>query len=171
MAKVNDDSVLISGPFSTEMIRVLLRLGVLELTFSKVNGDDRFMECTLNRHFLPGKDETRMPTRKFSSPDTIVVWDIEKNDWRSLNVDAIRFNYIRFHTIDETVDEPRKRVQITFTLEGNADEVDDLDFPDFEDLKIRFEEVMDDAGWHLDVGYEDLDWQYDVSSIVVTKLD
>lgn len=71
--------------------REKLRKHVCEVTFTKKNGDERTMICTLHPEFMPDQEYTGD-----TDPDDplITVLDIEANGWRSFNVDKIsNFEY------------------------------------------------------------------------------
>ena len=67
-----------------------LKRNVLTINFTKVNGDERVMNCTLHESMLP--EPTKESTKK-ENPDVIAVWDIDNNGWRSFRVDSV--NYIK----------------------------------------------------------------------------
>jgi hypothetical protein len=63
----------------------LLRKGICEVTFTKVNGERRVMPCTLKEDLLPpasNKDETR----KSKDNNLISVWCTDKQAWRSFKL-------------------------------------------------------------------------------------
>ena len=60
---------------------------ILIVTFTKVNGDERVMKCTLNPKFLP--EMGGLPT-KAQNKDVMPVWDLEALDWRSFRIDSIK---------------------------------------------------------------------------------
>jgi len=62
-----------------------LQKKVMRVTFTKVNGEERVMDCTLQEHFLP---ETDSNNRK-ENEEVLPVWDIDKGEWRSFRLDAI----------------------------------------------------------------------------------
>lgn len=79
-----------------------LRKNVLEVTFTKINGDQRVMRCTLDPRYMPPKMESEnvQEANKYNreNPDVIAVWDIQNNGWRSFRVDSI--SYIQHvHTV------------------------------------------------------------------------
>lgn len=65
---------------------------VLEVTFTKVNGDNRVMECTLIPEMLPlvveSKIDDTKTTRKVNEK-TISVWDLNAKGWRSFRVENV----------------------------------------------------------------------------------
>jgi len=68
-----------------------LHKGICTVRFTKANGEDRTMQCTLHPSYLP---ETQILTEKQNTnPQTITVWDIEQKGWRSFRVESVeRFN-------------------------------------------------------------------------------
>lgn len=70
-----------------------LSRGVCEVQFIKHNGEQRTMRCTLN--------ESRIPPFQFKAfkqtdkEDNVIVWDVDKNDWRQFNVSSILPNGFR----------------------------------------------------------------------------
>jgi len=61
---------------------------ILEVTFTKVNGDKRIMNCTLIEGIAPAittviKEDA--PERKVNL-DTMSAWDIDARGWRSFRV-------------------------------------------------------------------------------------
>ena len=72
-----------------------LRKNVLEVTFTKVNGEERVMRCTLDPRYMPPKMESEnvQEANKYNrdNPDVIAVWDIQNNGWRSFRVDSVSY--------------------------------------------------------------------------------
>lgn len=62
-----------------------LEQAVVEVTFKKVNGDERIMNCTLQKKIIPETD----PANKKNNDEIIPVWDIEKRAWRSFRLDSV----------------------------------------------------------------------------------
>ena len=67
-----------------------LREGVCRVTFTKKNGEERVMDCTLNMSSVP---EDKMPKGTGSNngdvSEIIKVYDIENEGWRSFRVDSV----------------------------------------------------------------------------------
>ena len=57
----------------------------MRITFTKVNGDERIMDCTLQEHMIP---ETSGSNRK-ENEEVLPVLDINKGEWRSFRVDSV----------------------------------------------------------------------------------
>ena len=62
-----------------------LQKQVMNVTFTKVNGEERVMECTLQEHMIP---ETNPANRK-ENEEVLPVFDIDKGSWRSFRLDSI----------------------------------------------------------------------------------
>ena len=75
-------------------IRNMLHHGVCEVTFTKVNGEERVMPCTLQGDLLPVVSVEKLKEdRRPSNPDNLSVWCTDKNEWRSFriaNVTSVR---------------------------------------------------------------------------------
>jgi len=59
----------------------------MKVVFTKVNGEERTMLCTLHESVLP---EPMVSSTRKVNPDTISVWDTENDDWRSFRIDSIK---------------------------------------------------------------------------------
>lgn len=60
---------------------------VLSVTFTKANGEERVMRCTLQSKYLPESEVSENKRKK--NDDIIVVWDVDKDTWRSFRVDSV----------------------------------------------------------------------------------
>jgi hypothetical protein len=73
-------------------LQTQLQTEVLEVTFTKVNGDKRVMNCTLMEGILPSNptEETTKDTKeKKVNEDILSVWDVDASGWRSFRVKNI----------------------------------------------------------------------------------
>ena len=70
--------------FNWNEIKQEMKTGVVLVTFTKANGDERVMECTLAEYLLP---ETTQPSS--NNEDVCVVFDLEANAWRSFRYDCV----------------------------------------------------------------------------------
>jgi hypothetical protein len=66
-----------------------LRAKIGTVTFTKANGDERIMRCTLQESMLPKQTELEEAVQKKGSTDSLAVWDLEKNAWRSFRYDTV----------------------------------------------------------------------------------
>ena len=74
-----------------------LRRNVIEVHFTKADGELRIMRCTLMpaalpKTFVESKEEQKLE-KKFHKEnlDTIAVWDVDINQWRSFRVDSVSY--------------------------------------------------------------------------------
>ena len=65
-----------------------LKRNLMKVVFTKKNGEERTMLCTLHESILPESSITE--STKKVNPDTISVWDIDNNGWRSFRMDSIK---------------------------------------------------------------------------------
>ena len=62
-----------------------LQKKAMRITFTKVNGEERVMDCTLQEHFIPQTEESN---RK-KNEEVLPVFDINKGEWRSFRLDSV----------------------------------------------------------------------------------
>jgi len=62
-----------------------LQQNAMRIIFTKVNGDERIMDCTLQEHIIP---ETSESNRK-ENEEVLPVFDINKGEWRSFRLDSV----------------------------------------------------------------------------------
>lgn len=73
------------------LVKNILSEGVATVTFTKVDGTERSMKCTLNNKIIPQTTEEKKTARtKTENPNVISVWDTENNGWRSFRWDSIK---------------------------------------------------------------------------------
>jgi hypothetical protein len=80
--------------FQRDTILNDLREYVIEVTFTKVNGEQRIMRCTLRSDLLPETyvneaDEEKAFHRV--NPEVIAAWDVQAGGWRSFRVDSVSY--------------------------------------------------------------------------------
>ena len=71
-----------------------LRKNVVNVTFTKVNGERREMRCTLMPQLLPQNvvvEHLDAEHKKPENLDVIVCWDVMKGGWRSFRVDSVEY--------------------------------------------------------------------------------
>lgn len=67
-----------------------LKSHVRIVSFTKANGDRRDMTCTLLPEYLPKQDDSKVSRgSKKENPDTLAVWDVDKEAWRSFRLDSV----------------------------------------------------------------------------------
>jgi hypothetical protein len=74
-------------------IKDALHTNVCTVTFTKVNGDERVMQCTLNEALLPAQidlEEAIEKKTKTPNPDVLAVYDVTAQGWRSFRWDSLK---------------------------------------------------------------------------------
>jgi hypothetical protein len=79
-------------PFNTDegrnWLTSHLKFGPVEVTFTKKDGTERTMKCTLKEDLmLPYEKKTDRV--KEENKETLAVYDLEKESWRSFRLDSI----------------------------------------------------------------------------------
>lgn len=67
---------------------------VLEVTFTKVNGETRVMRCTLRQDLLPKNTDIKHLDEEHKKEQNLAViaaWDLQANGWRSFRVDSVQY--------------------------------------------------------------------------------
>lgn len=70
-----------------EGVRNMLRNRVMEITFTKTDGTERVMKCTLQETVIPQREDTGKT--RAANPEVCSVWDVDKQAWRSFRWDSI----------------------------------------------------------------------------------
>ena len=63
-----------------------LQEGICTVVFTKANGDERVMNCTLMDEYLP---ETQSKGESKVNESVVNCFDVEANGWRSFRVDSV----------------------------------------------------------------------------------
>ncbi len=70
-----------------------LRSTMMLISFTKSTGEKRQMKCTLMPEYMikNGIKYNQQADKKFHNdhPDLLVVWDMEKKDWRAFHVSSV----------------------------------------------------------------------------------
>lgn len=75
-----------------DYINGILNEGVAEVKFVKKDGTNRIMLCTTNSTLIPErafKSEEDSKEVKPKNPDVAVIWDLQKDAWRSFRYDSV----------------------------------------------------------------------------------
>lgn len=80
---------LFEAPGGREWLQGLLREGPVTVKFTKSDGEERVMRCTLKEGVVP-QYEKKTDRVKKENLDTLAVWDLDKNEWRSFRLDSIK---------------------------------------------------------------------------------
>ena len=71
-----------------------LKHNVCEIHFTKLNGDQRVMKCTLWPGYLPQTVDYNHLGEMHVKPEnknTVVAWDVQANGWRSFRIDNVSY--------------------------------------------------------------------------------
>ena len=88
---VPNEAIEVEDKFVRSELQTQLRDEILEVTFTKVNGDKRVMNCTLMEGILPSNttENNKKDTKKKVNEDILSVWDVDASGWRSFRVKNI----------------------------------------------------------------------------------
>jgi hypothetical protein len=74
-----------------------LKENIIEVQFTKVNGQSRTMRCTLMPKYLPASYSENIneqeTEKKFhdENKETLAVWDLQNGGWRSFRIDLVDY--------------------------------------------------------------------------------
>jgi hypothetical protein len=72
-----------------DWLKSMLNDGVATITFTKSDGTERVMKCTLDRKMVPEPKVVHESRLRSISPDVLPVYDIEAQGWRSFRWDSV----------------------------------------------------------------------------------
>ena len=70
-------------------IGVAAERGPIEVTFTKKDGTERVMKCTLKEEYIPVEHRPKQNSDRKPNPETMAVWDMDKNAWRSFRLESV----------------------------------------------------------------------------------
>lgn len=74
-----------------DWLKVLLEERTVEVVFTKKDGTERVMNCTLKDDILPlVQKEANDSYATIKSKDALAVWDVDVKGWRSFRWDSIK---------------------------------------------------------------------------------
>jgi hypothetical protein len=75
-------------------LRAILQEGVVTITFTKKDGDERVIKATLKEDLIPFDMFPKGTSTRKKSEESQSVFDVEKDEWRSFRWDSIKgFNF------------------------------------------------------------------------------
>jgi hypothetical protein len=92
MTEVQDTVAALKGIPTKEELMEMLRESVVEVTFLKLDGDERKMPCTLMPSLLPAATKEDPMTQKKVreiSDKVVAVWAVESKGFRSFRYDRV----------------------------------------------------------------------------------
>ena len=81
--------------YTKDELRDLAQGHVLTITFTKADGTERVMECTLRKDLLPQANTdisgvlSEQKNRRENNM-VMAIWDLEKTGWRSFRLDSLK---------------------------------------------------------------------------------
>jgi hypothetical protein len=75
--------------YNQAQLSELLKNNVMTVTFTKVDGTERVMRCTLLPEYLPPETSGKQLLTE-NNRSNISVWDVEAQGWRSFRVDSVK---------------------------------------------------------------------------------
>ena len=84
-----DDAI---EPVLHQWLKSMLAVTEMTITFTKVDGSERVMKCTLETSKLPVIElkEGAKPRKETISTKALRVYDLEKNEWRAFTIKNIK---------------------------------------------------------------------------------
>lgn len=73
-----------------EWLKGMLKVGPATVTFTKKDGSERVMQCTLEPSKLPEMPVTEGKKERKVNNDTLAVYDLEANGWRSFTIKSVK---------------------------------------------------------------------------------
>jgi len=71
-------------------IKELLKTNAIKVTFTKKDGTERVMNCTLNPEKLPVSVVTESKEPKKKNDNVMPVYDIDAGAWRSFTIKSVK---------------------------------------------------------------------------------
>ena len=73
----------------SEWLKGMLHVGPATVTFTKKDGTQRVMKCTLEASSLPKVELKEDAKPRKESTTSMRVFDLEKNEWRSFTIKSV----------------------------------------------------------------------------------
>lgn len=71
-----------------QKIKEALLENVCDIKFTKVDGTERVMRCTLKSDLVPAQ-EHKLEQNRTVNESVLPVWDLDKSGWRSFRVESV----------------------------------------------------------------------------------
>mgnify|MGYP003335358621 FL=1 len=72
-------------------LKEIIQNGVVTVVFTKKDGTERTMKCTLLPEYLPQRGQLLVESsNRKENTDVLSVWDIDVGDWRSFRLDSVK---------------------------------------------------------------------------------
>lgn len=87
--KMSEEKFVFTTKKEKDWLIGLLRSEIVQLTFIKKDGTERIMKCTLAEQKIPS-DFAPKGSERAKSDETVAVFDLENNGWRSFRWDSLK---------------------------------------------------------------------------------
>lgn len=74
--------------YSKQELRNTLKNNIVRVTFTKIDGSTRIMNCTLSEKYLPAITSSNNETKTVND-NVFNVWDTDVNNWRAFRYDSV----------------------------------------------------------------------------------
>jgi hypothetical protein len=79
-------ALMVNADERNRYLRGILHEHDCEITFTKVDGSVRTMPCTLREAAMPQREANEFHQTRVYKPETLSVFCLDKNEWRSFRV-------------------------------------------------------------------------------------
>jgi hypothetical protein len=86
--KMSEEKFVFTTKKEKDWLIGLLRSEIVQLTFTKKDGTERIMKCTLAEQKIPAENVPK-GTERAKSDEAVAVFDLENNGWRSFRWDSL----------------------------------------------------------------------------------
>lgn len=86
--KMSEEKFVFTTKKEKDWLIGLLRSEIVQLTFTKKDGTERIMKCTLAEQKIPAENAPK-GTERAKSDEAVAVFDLENNGWRSFRWDSL----------------------------------------------------------------------------------
>ena len=90
MIETNFNVAFTNDEVNRKWLGQLLSDGVVTVKFTKKDGTDRSMICTLSPKVIPNEYTPKGEDKREKSNDALAVFDVEKEGWRSFRWDSVK---------------------------------------------------------------------------------
>ena len=90
MIEANFNVAFTNDEVNRKWLNQLLADGVVAVKFTKKDGTDRTLMCTLSQKVIPDEYAPKGEDTRKKSSDALAVFDIENEGWRSFRWDSVK---------------------------------------------------------------------------------
>jgi hypothetical protein len=90
MIETNLNVAFTNDDVNRKWLNQLLSDGIVTVKFTKKDGTDRSMVCTLSQRVIPTEYAPKGEDQREKSGEALAVFDVEKEGWRSFRWDSVK---------------------------------------------------------------------------------